>query len=61
MYYDAATMKKKNEERIKIEKLTQQYLSEKNTIKVIPYGVRVDLPKIEIPKSFKNQIHLKSD
>ena len=54
MYYDAATMQKKNEERMKIEKLTQQYLSEKNTIKVIPYGVRVDLPKIEIPKSFKS-------
>lgn len=43
-----AMMRKKDEEREEIERLTAQFLmNKKNKIKVIPYGVRVDLPKID--------------
>ena len=41
-----AMMKKKDQEREEIEQLTAQLLV-KNKITVIPYGVRVDLPKID--------------
>lgn len=41
-------MLKKDRERDEIEKLTAQFLlNKKNKITVIPYGVRVDLPKID--------------
>ena len=43
-----AMMRKKDQEREEIEQLTAQFLmNKKNKIKVIPYGVRVDLPKID--------------
>ena len=41
-----AMMRKKDQEREEIEQLTAQFLV-KNKITVIPYGVRVDLPKID--------------
>ena len=41
-----AQMKKKDKEREEIAQLTAQFLIKKQ-ITVIPYGVRVDLPKID--------------